>query len=55
METMVRNKVKCAIFFWGYDYYSFQNPGASKDDFFLNALKTLLTLSRVIKISKNAF
>ena len=46
---MVRNKVMCAIFFGGYDYYSFQNPRASKDDFFLNALKTLLRQSRVIK------
>ena len=55
METMVRNIVKCAIFFLGYDYYSFQNPGASKDDFFLNALKTVLRQSRVIKICKNAF
>ena len=43
------------FFFIGYDYYYFQNSGASNDDFFLNAFKTLLTLSRVIKISKNAF
>ena len=43
------------IFFIGYVYYYFENSGASNDDFFLNAFKTLLTLSRVIKISKNAF
>ena len=41
--------------FFGYDYYYYQNSRASNDDFFLNAFKTLLRLSRVIKISKNAF
>ena len=41
--------------FLGYDYYYFQNSGASNDDFFLNAFKTLLRLSRVIKISENPF
>ena len=34
--------------FFGYDYYSFQNPRASNDDFFLNAFKTRLRLSRVV-------
>ena len=53
---LVRKKVMCAIFFFiGYVYYYFENSGASNDDFFLNAFKTLLTLSRVTKISKNAF
>ena len=40
------------VMFFGYDYYYFENSGASNDDFFLNALKTLLRLSRVIKISE---
>ena len=57
MEAMVRKNVMCAMFFGGgYDYHYFQNSGASNDDFFLSAfIKTLLRLSRVIKISKNAF
>ena len=29
--------------FFGHDYYYFQNSGASNDDFFLNAFKTLST------------
>ena len=53
---MVKKKVMCAImFFLNYDFYYFQNSGASNDDFFLNAFKTLLRQSRVIKVSKNAF
>ena len=47
-----RKKIMCAIFFFAYYYYYFQNSGASSDDFFLNAFKTLLRLSRVIKISE---
>ena len=43
------------FFFFGYDYHYCQNSGASNDDFFLNAFKTRLRLSRVIAISKNAF
>ena len=50
-----KSYVRVFFFFIGYDYYYFQNSGASNDDFFLNAFKTLLTLPRVIKISKNAF
>ena len=48
-------KLRARYFFFGYDYYYFQNSGASNDDFFINAFKILLRLSRVIKISKNAF
>ena len=40
MEALVRKKVMCAIFFLGNDYY-FQNSGASDDNFFLNAFKTV--------------
>ena len=43
------------FFFFGYDYHYCQNSGASNNDFFLNAFKTRLRLSRVITISKNVF
>ena len=43
----------CAIYF--FYYYFFQNSGAPNDNFPLNALKTLLRLSWVLQISKNAF
>ena len=46
-------KKLCARYFlFGYDYYYFQNSGASNDYFFLNTFKTLLRLFRVIKISE---